>query len=420
MSKTHVNSMNSGELSQKLQGRTDIAKYYSGCQELLNLIPQPFGGVDRRPGTRFINEVKDSDDQARVIDFEYSTIQTYVLEFGNLYFRVYKESGQVQDGGNPVEVVTPYLANQLDLIQYAQSADIMFSVNGLNNVQQLTRSSHTDWTMEDLLYDDGPFLKENKTDTSVYSSDLSGSVTLTASAAIFQAGHVGSLFKLVHPRPITSVQQEFHHTDTLTPSDPIMCDGQWTIVTHKTWAGTLLLERSYDDGSTWKTVLTLTSENDKNYLATGTEPDVDVLYRMNMIDLSINEISMSLHVEDKGLTGVMRITAFTSPTVVTATTLRDIGNSGVASATRSWFEGSWSSVRGFPKSVTFHGGRIWYGGTDYQPQTFWGSVSNDFASMRIGKLPSDAMIIPVPYYGTLYLSNWLYGMDKLISQKYTR
>lgn len=37
------------------------------------------------------------------------------------------------------------------------------------------------------------------------------------------------------------------------------------------------------------------------------------------------------------------------------------------------YEPVWSATRGYPCSVTFHGGRLWFGGSKSRPQTVWGS-----------------------------------------------
>jgi len=47
-----------GEITERLHGRTDIAKYDNGAETVENFVVQPHGGVSRRPGTRFIAELK--------------------------------------------------------------------------------------------------------------------------------------------------------------------------------------------------------------------------------------------------------------------------------------------------------------------------------------------------------------------------
>ena len=86
----------------------------------------PHGSAARRSGTQFVAEVKDSTKQTRLIPFEFSTTQTYILEFGNQYIRFYKDDGQILSSGTPYEISSPYLEAELFDIKFAQSADVMY------------------------------------------------------------------------------------------------------------------------------------------------------------------------------------------------------------------------------------------------------------------------------------------------------
>ena len=74
-----------GELSPKLAGHINFDKYANGLEILENMTVFPQGGVTRRSGTRFVCEVKDSSAITRLIPFEFSVTQSYVLEFGDRY-----------------------------------------------------------------------------------------------------------------------------------------------------------------------------------------------------------------------------------------------------------------------------------------------------------------------------------------------
>ena len=95
-----------GELSPRLDGRNDLAKYASGCKTLQNMIVYPHGSAARRPGTNFVAEVKTSSAFTRLIPFEFSTTQTYILEFGNEYIRYYKDSGAVLESNLTITGIT--------------------------------------------------------------------------------------------------------------------------------------------------------------------------------------------------------------------------------------------------------------------------------------------------------------------------
>ena len=55
-------------------------------------------------------------------------------------------------------------------------------------------------------------------------------------------------------------------------------------------------------------------------------------------------------------------------------------------------EDAWSATRGWPKTVTFHEGRLWFGGSKSLPITVWGSRVNEFFNFDIGKSRDDQAI----------------------------
>ena len=174
-----------GELSSRLDGRTDINKYFNGCKTLKNLLVHPHGGATRRPGTEYIAEVKASANATRIIPFEFNVEQTYILEFGNNYFRVYKDGGQIVDSGSAVEVTTTYTSAQVADLKFTQSADIMYVVHPSHPPRKISRTAHTAWAIADVDFRRGPFLDENTTTTTFTASGRTGSVTVTASASTF-------------------------------------------------------------------------------------------------------------------------------------------------------------------------------------------------------------------------------------------
>lgn len=192
-------SFTSGELSPSLYGRVDFARYSTGLKTCRNFIVRQYGGIANRPGTKLVVETKSSG-AVRLIPFQFSTTQTYVLEFGNLYMRIAKDGEQVvypaghASAGEVVEVVTPYTTDDLPYIKYTQSADVMTLTCQNYKQQQLSRTDHHLWTLAEFVNTEGPFLPIN-TDTTltVTVSATTGSITLTASLAIFLAEHVDRL-----------------------------------------------------------------------------------------------------------------------------------------------------------------------------------------------------------------------------------
>ena len=168
-----------GELSPRLDGRTDIAKYNTGCKTLENMIVYPHGSASRRSGTQFVAEVKDSTKKTRLVSFEFSTVQTYILEFGNQYIRFYKDNGQILSGGSPYEISTPYLESELFDLKFAQSADVMYICHPNHSAKKLSRTGHTNWTLTNDFIINGPFMDHNIETTTANPSHKSVGQTTT-------------------------------------------------------------------------------------------------------------------------------------------------------------------------------------------------------------------------------------------------
>ena len=145
-----------GQLSPRLHGRVDINKYNNGLKTQKNAYSLPHGGVVRRGGFRYIAGVKTNSKKVRLVRFEFSVTQAYIIEFGDEYVRFYKDNGQIQSGGSAVEVATPYLEAELFDLYFAQSADTLYIAHPNHAPRKLTRSSHTSWTLATLSFASAP------------------------------------------------------------------------------------------------------------------------------------------------------------------------------------------------------------------------------------------------------------------------
>lgn len=99
---SHQFSFSGGELSPRLYGRSDLQKYASGAECIENFIVRPEGGLMRRHGTRYAGRLRDSARRGRLIPFVFSTIQAYMLEFGDSVIRVWKDGAQVTHATRPI------------------------------------------------------------------------------------------------------------------------------------------------------------------------------------------------------------------------------------------------------------------------------------------------------------------------------
>jgi hypothetical protein len=421
---TIVTNFKSGELSPRLEGRIDLTKYNEAAQTISNMLVYPSGGATRRPGTYFAGRSKDGG-KVKLVNFEFSDEQAYILEFGANYIRFFKDGGiltetttsitaitqaspavvtaaghgfsngdrvfisgvagmsqlnnleftvanQTTDTfeltgidssgysaytsggavGRIVEVATTYSVTDIFEINHAQSADVLYMAHKDHAPAKLTRTTATSFTLDDIDFVDGPYLDENITDTTIYASSDTGSVTITASADLFTSGDVGRLIRL---REVLEIHYDVWSANTSYNNNSFV---------------------RYD-GHVYKQVSgsTETSNNTPPVHVEGTETygDIDWQYRHDD-------------------TGYAEITAFTNATTVTATVKEDDGGISVlphntigsGNATKKWSLGAFGGDQGFPRAVAFYEQRLYFAGTTGQPQTIFGSVSADFENHTPG------------------------------------
>ncbi|MER8979251.1 hypothetical protein [Mesorhizobium sp. M0870] len=156
-----------GEISPRLHARATLDLYRAALSRCTNLVTLPHGGIRKRGGTYFVNEVKTSSKKTRVIPFIFSADQAYALEFGDQYIRVFAYGARV----GTVEVASPYLEADLFDLTYVQSADQMWITHRDYPPKVITRTSHTTWTLEDFEFLDGPYDPVNDTATTLTPSD---------------------------------------------------------------------------------------------------------------------------------------------------------------------------------------------------------------------------------------------------------
>ena len=287
-----------GEVDPLLNARIDIEQYYNALAQARNVLIQPQGGVTRRPGLQYIGEIPSAaapQNGCRLVPFEYSTTQSYMLLFTNNRMYIYKDKvlqTNINSSGNDYLTTTIATAN-IPTMDYTQSADTLIVVQEDMAPKKIVRgASHTDWTISNITFDHTP----------MYAFSLSST----------------------------------NPAQTLTPS---AVDGN----------------------------ITLTAGGGSVFAAS------------NIGD----------YVEANDGLGRARITGYTSGTVVEAVVEIPFFNTN-AIASGSWFlevdyVDTWSATYGWPRSVTFHEGRLWFGGSKSRPNTIWGSRVSDYFDFNPGE-----------------------------------
>lgn len=148
MTKLIARSFAGGEITPELYGRIDLGKFQTGLALCRNFIVLPHGPVTRRPGTKFVREVKNSAHTTVLIPFAFSADQTMALEFGNQYVRFHTMGGTLESTpGTPYEVATPYAHADLPLLKFTQSADVLTLTHPSYATRELRRLGALSWTL---------------------------------------------------------------------------------------------------------------------------------------------------------------------------------------------------------------------------------------------------------------------------------
>lgn len=355
-----------GEIGPSLYGRIDMSKYQVALRKCDNFIVRQYGGVENRPGTRFIGEAKYADRKCRLIPFQFSTIQTYALEFGHNYMRVIKNGAYVLDSSNAIyELAMPYADADLFRIKFTQSADVLTLVHPAYPPKELRRYAHDNWQIVDVETKNGPFDDININEAiRVYASASTGTITLTASSAIFGAEQVGKLFYLEQPAVDSVPVWETNKATTV--NDVRRADSNYYRANTAGKTGTL--RPSHTEGMSWD-----------GWGGTGSS-DTGIQWEY-------------LH---SGF-GIVRITAVASDGLTaTATVISYIPSQVVGSANGSykWARFAWNSVNGYPGTVVYYQQRLYFAASSAYPQTIWASRTGDYKDFgKSNPLQDDDRII---------------------------
>lgn len=127
-------SFAAGELAPHLFGRTDLKKYLSGTAMMRNFFVDYRGGASTRPGTEFVGVVDSAQAAPRLIPFNFSTQQAYVL--------VLSASGKmlfVSDGAYVLEAadnITGYTAQATFTVANSYAAGDLVYLSGIDGLNR--------------------------------------------------------------------------------------------------------------------------------------------------------------------------------------------------------------------------------------------------------------------------------------------
>ncbi len=374
------NDFTAGELDPKLRARTDIAQYKSGLTTARNVSIQPQGGAKRRDGTKFVAELDSGAGTAvRMVSFEFSIDDSYMLVFtpGKMY--VFKNGTQITDingSGNDFLTVSALTSAIIPTMNWVQSADTVIVVHeDLAPLKIVRGAGDSDWTVSTISFVFVPKYAYTITTANpnftITPDGTTGNVTLTASAVTTDNGtaQAGS------STTITLKAATSYTTDDA-------CNGFSLHITAGTGAGQHRLVSDYVASTKTATVSK----------AFDTAPDATSSYEIK----AWGENSVDEYVNAVNGFGRARITEYVSNTVVKAyVEIPFFDTDDIVSGDweiENGYENVWSATRGYPRSVTFHEGRLYFGGTKSRPSTLFGSRVSDFFNFNPGEALDDAAV----------------------------
>ena len=422
-----------GELSNDLYGRVDITKYNNGAATLENFIAQPHGGALRRSGTKFVKEVKDSSAVTRLFPFEFSTTQAYVIEFGNLYCRFYKDQGAILESNTTISGAT--VADPVVITDtshgYADGDEVFIGAVGgmteLNGKYYLVSNKTTNtFELQDV---DGANI-----DGSAYTAYTSGGTAarvytlttsfLTADLPALQFAQSADVLYISHPSYVPKKMTRTAHT-AWTIADIAFEDGPYldqnvetTTLTPgaTTGAGVTVTASSVtgiNDGDGFQTTdvgrLMAIGHQATEWAASTVYAVADIVRNSGNVykcikagtsdgsggpsgegDEIVDNTATWEYLRDGGINwGYATIATRSSTTVVTVDIINAFGGT---TAETKWRLGAWSATTGYPAAVAFYEQRLFWAGSTGKPQTLWGSKSGDIENHTPGTLDNDPVI----------------------------
>jgi hypothetical protein len=283
-------------------------------------------------------------------------------------------------GAGDLTLTTPWPAiADVDKVRVWPSLDVLFCGDGVRQQRRIEHRGDASWSLTKHQSVKGPYVPGNSR-VSLTAAATSGNTTVTASEALFKAGHVGALLELTSSTGKT-VNQTF--TGVGQTSDYVTITGIdagrnfYITGTGTAFVGTLVLERSFETGeptvwSTYSSYVDGAATFARTTVADG-QNNLRAHYRWRIAAYTSGSVITRLEYESGVQIGRARITGYTSPTIVSVEVLVALGN---LNATRDWRLGAWSDVLGWPRVPVIHDGRMYW----FQEDDVFGSVVDDYSN----------------------------------------
>ena len=359
-----LNDFSSGEISPLMFGRIDADRYKTGLETCLNMVPLVQGGVTRRPGTRFAAEVKDSSKFTRVIPFEFSKTQAYIIEAGNQYFRFYRNGGLIGFTAKTITGATAANPVQITSNAHGFSNGDRIVITGVAGMVQLNNREFR--------------VAGVTANTFTLQHAQSGSaVNGTTFTAYTSGGGASKIVEVASPYLEAELPdiRWAQSNDVVYIVHPNYAPRKLTRTDHTVWTLTTV---AFEDGP-------YLSPNDTAVTITPSATTGNITLTASSALFAATDVDRLVRLTHSSTTGYVKITGFTSTTVVNATVQLFPGTTSAAlggtGATTSWRLGLYFTAS-FPSFVAFHQARLILGGASAAPLRVDASVSQDFENFQ--------------------------------------
>ena len=387
-----------GEISPDVSRRFDLDQFKSALLLAENAVIRPYGAVARRQGSEYIGQVKHKDKSTRLFEFTAEKNKSFLLEIGEQYIRVWRNG--IYTG---IELQTPFESDVVDKLNCIQSGDVMFICSGKHPVKTLSRYSDTDWRFDTYKLSEQPYGEVNidKENTVILNGD-----TLTATKDIFNADMVGSVMQIEHFVKAVStsktgeviqrteyvtrerhggysrlVGEDYNNINYDVEQFSADEDLSWKFTSHGTWNGTVKIQISNDNGTTWKDYRVYTSNNDYNVTDTG---KVTPSAKLKVVsDLKGGSVNVDLSFLPHSNYGVVEIKEFVDSKHVKVNVLNSVVDN---EATSKFRFGQWGKGLGYPRVCTFYQDRFILASSFQYPNYIWFSRTGDYSNFGVEKV----------------------------------
>ena len=417
-------NFNAGEFSEHLSGREDLDSHQNSCRIMENMIGTPWGPAMRRPGTRFMGEVKDSDKFTRVIDFEWGEEQAYTIECGEGYFRFLKDHGQVWVAATDAVVTNGDFTTDIsgwsdlssgggvlahDSTNKRLSLDASAGGNAIAEQSIATTSTGQEHVLRfRVLGAAGDKIRIGIGTTSggeeILGRDVAVgwyAVAFTPDSSPFYVNFDNSTAKVLQiddVELISNAPAEVGNPFAESDLERVMYHQSADVMylTHPAHPAMTLERRGHADWS-----LVPIEFVDGPYLEENTDTSIDLTpsattglgksLSASKALFSADSVGRLVTLNQSGNWGYGVIVGYSSPTSVTIDIKTDFND---LTATSSWKLGVWSPETGYSAASTFHQERLFMAGASkLRPSGVWGSKSGDFTNMTPGTEDADPLAL---------------------------